>query len=295
MNKFAKPTKHTVTLPDPAGTHQMVYYEWGNPENPRVLVCLHGLTRNGRDFDFLAAALLNEYRILAPDLIGRGKSEWMKDPALYTIEQYVADLVGWMHQLGLKKVDFLGASLGGILGMLITVQPNSPIQRLLLDDIGPIIKKESANRLSEEVESNPTFKSLGELKDFLKHVYATTGTMEPYHWDHLLAHDHISLPDGTYARAYDPQLFMSFLPMLHGDIAFWPVFKAIHIPIFVLHGEQSVVLTPDICAEMKQYQPTITIVDLPGITHCPSLMDERIIGIVKHWAEQFAHVKQISG
>ena len=295
MNKFANPTKHTVTLPDPAGTHQMVYYEWGNPQNPRVLVCLHGLTRNSRDFDFLAAALHNDYRILAPDLIGRGKSDWLKDPELYTIHQYVADMMGWMHQLGLKEVDWLGVSLGGIIGMLIAGLPHSPVQHLALVDIGPIVKRTSVVHLSSEVAENPVFKSLGELKDFLKKTYATTGTMESYHWDHLLAYDHITLPDGTFARAYDPELFRSFVPMQHEDIVFWPVFEALHLPMFVLHGEKSVVLTPDICAEMKRLQPSITFVDLPGITHAPSMMDEKHIGLVKQWLEQFVTEKQISG
>jgi pimeloyl-ACP methyl ester carboxylesterase len=280
MNKFAHPTRHTVTLPDPSGTHQMVYYEWGNPDNPRVLVCIHGLTRNGRDFDFLAAAVQQEYRVLAPDLIGRGKSDWLKNPTHYTIEQYVGDLLGWLHQLGLKKVDWLGASLGGILGMLIAARPDSPIQRLILDDVGPIIKKESVAKLSSEVGANPVFSSLGELKDFLKKIYAQTGAMESYHWDHLLAHDHITLSEGGFARAYDPNLFKSFQPMQGQDIAFWPVFKAIRVPIYVLHGEKSGVLTADICDEMKQCQPNMNIIDLPDIGHAPSLMDERHIEMV---------------
>lgn len=284
MTKFAHPTKHTIALPNPAGKHQMTYYEWGNPQSERVLVCVPGLTRNGRDFDFLAAALGHEYRILAVDLIGRGKSDWMQDPAHYTIEQYIADLMGWMHQLGLSQVDFIGASLGGILGMLIAAMPHSPIQRLILDDVGPVIKQESIARLSGEVKANPIFASLGELKDFLKKVYAQTGSMEPYHWDHLLAHDHLALPEGGYARAYDPQLFKSFAPMQNGhDITFWPVFKAIHVPIFVLHGSESSVLTPDICAQMLEAQPTMTIIDLPGIGHAPSLMDERHIRLIAGW------------
>ncbi len=283
MSKFAHPTKHIVTLPDPAGTHRMVYHEWGDPNNPHVLICVHGLTRNGRDFDFLATALQQKYRVLAPDLIGRGQSDWLKDPALYTIEQYVADLLGWLHQLGLKKVDWLGASLGGILGMLIATRPDSPIQRLLLDDIGPIIKKESVAKLSSEVKANPVFPSLTDLKDFLKQLYAKTGEMQPYHWDHLLAHDHIALPNGGYTRAYDPQLFLSFIPMQNNDIEFWPVFKAIRAPIFLLHGKESAVLTADICDEMKQYQPTMVVKDLPNITHAPSLMDEKHIGMVVNW------------
>ena len=283
MNKFVHPTKHTVTLPDPLGTHQMVYHEWGNPNNPRVLVCMHGLTRNGRDFDFLAAALCDHYRVLAPDLIGRGKSDWLKDPHLYTIEQYINDISGWMKQLNLQKVDWMGASMGGLLGMLLAAKPHSTIQRLVLDDVGPVIRQEAMAKLSSDVQANPTFKSLGELKDFLKQIYSHTGDMEPYHWDHLLAHDHIAVGDGTYARAYDPQLFMSFASFKNKDITFWPVFNALRIPIFVLHGENSNVLTPDICAEMKKHQPNMTVVDLPNIGHAPSLMDERFIQLVVDW------------
>lgn len=292
MNKFAQPTKHIVTLPDPAGSHQMVYYEWGRHDNPRVLVCVHGLTRNGRDFDFLAAALQQEYRILAPDLIGRGKSDWFKDPMHYTIEQYVHDLMGWMHQLGLSKVDYLGASLGGVLGMLIAVQPGSPVQRLILADIGPLIKRESVEKLSTEVQANPTFPSLGDLKEFLKQIYSHIGAMEPYHWDHILAYDHIKRDDGTYARAYDPNLFKSFGPMRGQDIAFWPIFQALQIPILALHGVDSIVLTPDICDEMKKLQPKqLDIIDIPNAGHVPSLMIESNIALVKQWLEQFASVE----
>lgn len=273
MNKYAKPTAHTITLPDPAGHHHMAYYEWGDPANEHVLLCVPGLTRNGRDFDFLASALKDHYRILAVDLIGRGKSDWMKDPALYTIEQYIHDILGLLHHLHLKQVDYLGVSLGGILGMIIAAHPHSPIKKLILDDIGPEIKQSAVAKLSGDVGANPTFATLGDLKTFLKTAYGETGHLEPYHWDHLLAHDHIRLPEGGYARAYDPMLSKSFAPMQGQDITFWPTFQAIRVPIFVLHGEQSTVLTPDICTRMKTEQPTITIVNLPGIGHAPSLMD----------------------
>ena len=128
-----------VQCASPSGLHRMAYTEWGDPANPRVLICVHGLTRNGRDFDFLAAAMAANYRVICPDVVGRGMSDWLINPAGYAVPGYVADMVTLIARLDVEAVDWVGTSMGGLIGMALASLENSPIRRLLLNDVGPVI------------------------------------------------------------------------------------------------------------------------------------------------------------
>ena len=128
--------EQSVQCISPAGLHRMAYTEWGEPDNPKVLVCVHGLTRSGRDFDFLAERLAGEYRVVCPDVVGRGRSDWLKNKALYGVPQYAADMVTLLARLNVDSVHWLGTSMGGLIGMALAAQENTPIARLVLNDVG---------------------------------------------------------------------------------------------------------------------------------------------------------------
>src|SRR5512140_330508 len=141
--------QRSVRCLSPAGFHDMAYVEWGDPRNPRVLVCAHGLTRNGRDFDYLARTLAREWRVVCPDVVGRGRSDWLKDKSLYAIPQYATDMATLIARLDVESVDWLGTSMGGLIGMVMASQEKTPIKRLILNDVGPVLSFISLSRIGE--------------------------------------------------------------------------------------------------------------------------------------------------
>lgn len=276
-------TKHIISS-NHAGKHRIVYQDWGDENNPNVLICVHGLSRNSRDFDMLASHLSKDYRVIAPDIVGRGQSDWLPDPSLYTLEQYINDMVLLVNDLGVDQIDWLGTSLGGIIGMAIAAGHASPIKRLVLNDIGPIIKKEAIAFLATSLAQTPQFNSLEELTGFLREAYVATGRLEDYHWEHLATHDHRVTPEGTYVRNFDPNITQGLATINAGeDMDMWDLWKAVKCPTLVLHGEQSMILTPAICDEMKALHPDTTVIDIPGVGHTPSLLLQEHIDVVEQW------------
>ena len=158
-----------------AGFHQMAYVEWGVADNPQVLVCVHGLTRNGRDFDFLAQALAADYRVVCPDIVGRGKSDWLSNKSLYVMPQYCADLTTLLARLNVETVDWLGTSMGGLIGMALAAQPGSPIRRLILNDAGPVVSAVSLARIGDYLGSPPRFDSIEQAEAYVRAVSAPFG------------------------------------------------------------------------------------------------------------------------
>lgn len=275
-------TKHVLSSNN-AGQHRIVYQDWGDENNPNVLICVHGLTRNSRDFDYLASDLSAQYRVIAPDIVGRGQSDWLPDPSFYTLEQYIKDIAILLKDLNISQADWLGTSLGGLIGMTMATMPNSPIKRLILNDIGPVIKKEAITFLATSLAETPHFKSLAELQGFLKIAYSAMGQLEANHWEHMVTHDHRFTPEGTITRNFDPQITQSVGSISAADLTMWEVWEAVKCQTLVLHGENSVILTPAICDEMLKRNPLASIVTLPGVGHTPSLMVPEQIDIVANW------------
>lgn len=275
-------TKHVLSS-NTAGQHRIVYQDWGREDNPNVLICVHGLTRNSHDFDYLAENLSQRYRVIAPDIVGRGNSDWLPDPSLYTIEQYVKDMAILIKHLGVSSVDWIGTSLGGIIGMTMAALPQSPVRRLILNDIGACVKKDAIAFLATSLAQTPQFSSLDELRAFLRQSYAHTGALKEEHWEHMSRYDHRLNEDGTYARNYDPQLVQSMAPGHSNDIDLWQQWDAIRCPTLILHGAQSLILTAALCDEMLARNPHASVITLPGVGHTPSLMVPEHIDIVNEW------------
>jgi pimeloyl-ACP methyl ester carboxylesterase len=266
----------------PHGFHRIAYTEWGEPSAPRTLICVHGLTRNSRDFDRLAAALAERWRVICPDVAGRGRSDWLP-VAAYNNAQYLADMNALIARVGAKEVDWIGTSMGGLLGMQLAAQPNTPIRRLVMNDIGPYIPKAALDRIAEYVGQDPRFATLDELEAYLRRVHAPFGPMSDQDWRHLALQGYRRLEGGGFGLAYDPAIGQAFRANGLKDVDLWPVWDAIRCPVLVLHGAESDLLLPDTAAEMGRRGPAAKVVDVPGVGHAPALVSESMIAVVRDW------------
>ena len=270
-----------VQCASPAGLHRVAYGEWGDRANPKVLVCVHGLSRVSRDFDFLAAAMQAEYRVVCVDVVGRGKSDWLRDPNHYQIMQYVADMVTVLARLNAQTVHWMGTSMGGLIGMALAAQLGSPIQKLVLNDVGPIIKGDALKRIGEYLGNAPTFANLDEATAYIRAISATFGEHTEAQWRFLT--EHVTKPgaDGRVMMHYDPKIAVPFRQAPAGDQALWPIFDAIRCPVLVLRGEHSDLLAKETFAEMQARGPKAQGVTIPNVGHAPTLLTEAQIAPIQ--------------
>lgn len=244
-------TRHHVQCLSPAGLHRMSYQQWGAADNPKVLVCVHGLTRNSHDFDFLAAALANDYRVICPDVVGRGQSDWLKNPAGYAIPQYVSDLLVLLARLDVEAVDWFGTSMGGLIGMSLASLPSAPIRRLVLNDVGPLIQASALRRIGDYVGQLPIWADTAAALAGLKQLFAPFGLQTEAEWQHLVQHTLRPLPEGGYTLNYDPAIAEPFRQAFsEADISLWPIYEAVHCPILAVRGANSDLLSHETWQDM---------------------------------------------
>ena len=277
------PRMREVLCADTRGLHHLRYTEWGDPANPRVLVCVHGLTRNGRDFDALAASLSAHYRVVCPDVVGRGRSDWLPDPAAYGFPQYVADMMVLLARLDVDQVHWLGTSMGGLIGMVIASQKKTPITRLLLNDVGPVITAESLQRIGDYVGKAPRFDSYGQAEAYIRQVSAPFGSLTDAQWRSLTESSIRQGDDGKWAMVYDPAIGEPFRQAYLVNQAFdlWPIYEGIRCPTMVVRGAQSDLLTTETHAEMGLRGPKAQLVEIPGVGHAPMFLDEAQISVAR--------------
>ena len=270
-----------------AGFHHMAYVEWGDAANPKVLVCVHGLTRCSRDFDFLAQALANDYRVVCPDVVGRGRSDWLRNKSLYALPQYCADMTTLLAKLDVETVHWLGTSMGGLIGMALACQPETPIARLVLNDVGPVITAASLERIGTYLGQVPRFDGIEQAEAFVRFVSATFGTLSDEQWRHLTLHTTRSTADGKVEFAYDPGIAQPFREMQAAsdgkDVEMWPVYDGIACPTLLLRGATSDLLTHDAARQMSQRGPRAKLVEVPGVGHAPMLMDTAQVAPVREF------------
>lgn len=264
-----------VLCASPAGLHHMRYVEWGDINNPRVLVCVHGLTRNARDFDFIARALAKDYRVVCPDVVGRGRSDWLRDKALYAVPQYVADMVTLIARLGVEQVDWIGTSMGGLIGMALAAQQGSPIRRLVLNDVAPLLSAKALKRIATYVGRQHHFATLVEAEDHIRQVHAPFGLLTDEQWQHLTRWSVKPAPEGGFVFHYDAGIGDVFrtAPMLM-DVNLWPLYDQIQCPVLALRGGDSDLITHATLEEMTQRGPRARILEFAGIGHAPTLMSD---------------------
>ena len=266
----------------PSGLHRMAYTEWGESDNPHVLVCVHGLTRNGRDFDALAEALAGHYRVICPDIVGRGRSGWLRDPAGYGIPQYVADMVTLIARLNVDTVHWVGTSMGGLIGMALAAQEGTPVRRLVLNDVGPLITVESLQRIATYVGTDPHWASFDQALAYVKLISATFGPLSEAQWRYLTETSIVQGADGSWSFRYDPRIAEPFkAAFVDQDIDLWPIYGAIACPTLAIHGAESDLLARDTWLAMAERGPRAKLAEFPGVGHAPMFQSDDQIAVVR--------------
>ena len=284
QNARHEPRERSVQCASPSGLHRMAYTEWGDPANPQVLVCVHGLSRNGRDFDDLARAMTDSHRVVCPDIVGRGRSDWLRDPSGYGVPQYVTDMMVLIARLDVETVQWLGTSMGGLIGMVLASLPGTPVSRLLLNDVGPAISSESIRRIGEYIGRAPKFAGLEEAERYIRAVSAPFGALSDTQWRALTESSVRQAADGGLEMIYDPKIADSFhRATAAGMIDLWPMFDRVRCPTRIVRGEFSDLLSAEVAQAMTARGPHPDLVQVPGVGHAPMFMDEAQIAIAREF------------
>lgn len=271
----------SILCMDPHGFHRMRYVEWGEPNNPRVLVCVHGLTRNARDFDHVAASLADAYRVVCPDVVGRGRSDWLRHKADYAYPVYCTDMAALIGKLGAETVDWLGTSMGGIIGMILASLPSSPLRKLVLNDVGSIIPKAAQERIISYVGQEAAFDSLDAMVAAIRSV-SPFGALTDEQWRHLAVHSAKQDERGRWLFRYDPGIAEGFSKGPINDVDLRGYWNAVRGPVLVIRGAQSDLLTPENLADMARRPHTETVV-VPDCGHPPMLMDDAQVMAIRRF------------
>ena len=288
--------------------HRIAYTEWGNAANAHVAMCVHGLARNSRDFDYLADALTPECRVVCMDVAGRGESDWLENKSEYKFSTYQNDAAAmlaragapgahrWLDRFngrGEPRIDWVGTSMGGLIGMFLAAKKNSPIRRLVLNDVGALIPWSALLRMKGYITRGRRFATEHDAEVYLREVCAPFGRLSDEHWHHLAHHSTRRTASGDYELRYDPAIGEG----LHGHIDpefpmgpdvmrgidLWSVWSKVQCPTLVLRGAQSEVLLPATVAEMRARKPDVEVVEFPDVGHAPALMSDEQVSVVKRF------------
>lgn len=268
----------------PHGFHRIAYREWGAPDCDRVVVCVHGLTRNSHDFDVLAAALQERWRVVCPDLPGRGASDWLPDPALYDVPHYLGAMACLVARLGVEAVDWIGTSLGGLIGLVLAAQPNTPIRRLVLNDVGPFLPAGGLERLQRAMTvPQPEFASIVEAERWFRAAMATFGPLADEQWRAIAEHGIRPVSVGRWRLHFDPAIVAHFLSRPAEDVVLWPLWDRLACPVLAIRGADSDVLSAATVAEMQRRGPSCNELVVPHTGHAPMLMNADEVSAVVDW------------
>ncbi len=300
------PRLQAVTCSSPSGLHRMAYYEWGDPDNHEVLLCVHGLTRTGRDFDALAKVLSSRYRVICPDVAGRGLSDWLSNPALYGLPQYVSDMVTLIARLQPERLHWVGTSMGGLIGLVYagalaqarhsnatltpaqshTTIPSTQLRldSIVLNDVGPHLEPASLARIGLYVGENVSFPSFEQAVQYVRMTCESFGPHTPEQWADLTRYVYVERA-GQWVKHYDLSLavpFKQLTPELaaQGEAFLWGAFASLSVPIQIIRGQQSDLLSEQTCQKMLQYQPQARLTEIAGVGHAPTLMETAQINVV---------------
>jgi len=285
----AQPRLKQVQCLDAKGLHRMAYREWGDPANPRVLVCVHGLARQGRDFDTLAAVLADGYRVVCPDVVGRGDSDWLADPLGYAIPTYVADMVTLLARLDAQTVHWVGTSMGGLIGLGLAALPGSPISKLVLNDVGPAIEFAALQRIGAYLGQPAHWATLDEAADALWAISQSFGPHSRAQW--LALSRPMLKPDGVgFTLHYDPAIAQPFrlvTPELAqaGEALLWHSYDQLRCPTLLLRGAESDLLSAATALAMTQRGPRARLVEFAGVGHAPTLVQPDQVQVVREFLQ----------
>lgn len=281
-----QPQIKMVQCLSPAGLHRMAYKEWGDPDNPDVLVCVHGVTRVSDDFDALAAAMADRYRVICPDVVGRGRSSWLKDPKHYVVPQYVSDMVTLIARLNVPQVDWFGTSMGALIGMGLASLPESPVRKMLMNDVGPTLNFEALARIGDYIGQDLQFDSYEQGRAYIRSISAPFGPHTDDEWDKLARDVLRQGQDGRWRRHYDLSLALPFKSLTadaakQGEAALWAAYDAIRCPVLLVRGSESDLLSRETARQMSERGPRAKLVELAGIGHAPTFMHADQIALAR--------------
>lgn len=280
---------HVQCLNHPApmrmALHRMAYWEWGDPANPRVLICVHGLSRQGRDFDTLARALSGTYRVVCPDVVGRGRSDWLANPMGYQLAQYVADMVTLIARVNATTLDWVGTSMGGLIGLGVAALAGSPLRRLVLNDVGPSIEPASLARIGRYLGQPAHWRTLDEAADALRAISQGFGPHSREQWLALTAPQLQPDGDGFKLRC-DPAIAVAFgaaTPefVRAGEAVLWQAYDSLKLPTLLLRGADSDLLSSATAQAMTQRGPRARRVEFAGVGHAPTLVQPEQVSVVR--------------
>ncbi len=270
-----------------SGLHRMAYWEWGDPANERVLVCVHGLSRQGRDFDTLARAMSDCYRVVCPDVVGRGESDRLASPAGYQVPAYVADMVTLVARLGAASVDWVGTSMGGLIGLGYAALPASPITRLVLNDVGPAIDAVGIARIAGYLGQPLTWPSEEAAADYLLTISKGFGPHSRAQWL-ALTRPMLRREGDAFRLHYDPAIAVGLRAITPtaaaaGQVALWAAYDAITCPTMLLRGAESDLLSRETAAAMTVRGPKARLHEFAGVGHAPTLVQPEQIAVVREF------------
>jgi len=275
----------------------MAYWQWGDPAAAHVIVCVHGLSRQGRDFDALAQALVAQsglpLRVVCPDVVGRGRSDWLKDPMGYAVPTYAADMLALLAQLNAQAaigtLDWLGTSMGGLIGMAVCGTPNLPlpvpVRRLVLNDVGPVVEWQAIQRIGAYLGKTGHFASVDEAAAAMWAISTSFGPHTPEQWLALSRPMVKPVPEGGFTLHYDPAIAVPVRAMTQeaaaqGQDALWQLYDHITARTLITRGAGSDLLSRDTALAMTQRGPKARIVEFPGVGHAPTFVTDNQIEAV---------------
>ena len=295
---MTSPRLNAVTCTSPAGLHRMAYQEWGDRDNPDTVLCVHGLTRTGRDFDDLARRLSNDFRVVCPDVVGRGLSDCLTNPLFYGVPQYTADMVSLIARLQPSRLQWVGTSMGGLIGMAyagslayaraLQARPTPAqcfvslpdtglrLDKLILNDVGPHIEPISLERIGQYVGEQVSFDDFQSAVAYVKNTAASFGPHTDKQWQELARYTYIE-QGGKWIKHYDLGISAAFKAITpeqatQGEEILWQAYASIQAPILILRGQESDLLSPATLKKMLEVNPRARAIEFAGVGHAPTIV-----------------------
>ena len=271
----------TFPYTDADGTVWLAFSDWGEGKRDRILMSVHGLTRQSRDFDFLSSELKDQFRVIEVDLAGHGKSGWLANKSGYCIENFLRHMDALLDYRGISQMDWLGTGTGGLMGIILAARQDTPIRRLILNDVGPSISASSVEGFRGRFLEQPVFSNLSETEQYFRTTYADIGPIEDAQWSDYVIHSINREPGPSYTLNYDPEVLGAFQPE-----NLWDKYDRIECPVLVIRGQNSTVLDYETAKSMTERGPMATLINVENCGHAPSLMTSHQAQLVKNWLRE---------